>query len=149
MEDRNRRKDYFSLGFSVSFRCSYFNSSFWNNVILYQSCNNNTKSFENTLPQELIFYIIKQYSYQNQEINIDTVLVTNLQTLFRFLNCPSNIFFSGPGFSPGLHVSLNCCACFVSFNLGQSLSFSVFHNLDNFEEYWSVILQNLLQSGFV
>lgn len=65
---------------------------------------------------------------QNQELDIYTMLLTNLPTLFKFCQLSHYCSFSGPGSNTGSE----------SWD-----SFSVFHDLDTFMEYRAIVLKNV------
>ena len=88
-----------------------------------KSCESRTKNF--CLPithfSLVVTYFLIIDNSQNPEINIDTILLTLLQTLSQLFHYSS---FSDPGFKPGSHI----VSCFylplVYANLGQFLCLS-------------------------
>lgn len=88
-----------------------------------KSCKSRTKNF--CLPithfSLVVTYFLIIDNSQNPEINIDTILLTLLQTLSQLFHYSS---FSDPGFKPGSHI----VSCFylplVYANLGQFLCLS-------------------------
>ena len=88
-----------------------------------KSCKSRTKNF--CLPithfSLVVTYFLIIDNTQNPEINIDTILLTLLQTLSQLFHYSS---FSDPGFKPGSHI----VSCFylplVYANLGQFLCLS-------------------------
>lgn len=76
-------------------------------------------------------------SYPNWETNMDTRLLTQLRTSFRFPDrCPFSVLES----RPGLHVGLTCHVSIVFSDLCQFLRLAFFPDLDTCEEHWSCIL---------
>ena len=90
------------------------------------------------LPFTQLFVTVTSYNYKtfikNQEINLDTWVLTKVQALFKYYHLKKNtaifLFQSNPGFLCWIH------AYVVSSNVGQSSVFSCVYDLDMFEEYW-------------
>lgn len=77
----------------------------------------------------LLLFLKNKDIFRNQEINIDTGLLSNLQILLKFHHLSHLLFHTHKIFprsesNPGAHATFRCHASSVHFNLEQVLSFS-------------------------
>lgn len=88
------------------------------------------------------------HNYQNQEMNTDLILLTNLQILVEFGQC-FHYLFSDPGSSFSSHFAFIHHVSLASSKLGQFFSCSVSFDSGTSEENRLLILQNVPQFWFI
>lgn len=90
----------------------------------------------------LIFYIIiVQLNYQNQEVNIDSILFTDIQTFVKFHQLSTSVLFFGLRSTPESYVTFSYLMFLLSSNLGYLY---LYYNL-----YYSLSLNLLLSCFFM
>ena len=93
---------------------------------------------------------LPEYSHQNQEIDIVKLLPSSPQTPIHTLSTVPVISFIAKRSSSESYGPFNCHVSLVCYKPKMFFRRSfVFHDLDTFEEYRSMILKNVPQFGVV